>query len=138
MFREAGAWIALVAVTAAIVPGGLARLSSSAQSCCGTRHCPMAGGPQRNVSSSHAVHCEGSGNAAESETLGACPCSISPGSGMVIPPTAFHFTLDTSTVADLFPRDSRLQKRTRSSSAQLRGYHSPLDQPPKASQPELG
>ena len=132
MPRKVSAWIALLALVAALVPGGLAPFSNRGQgnSCCNAGRCPM-GGSQDAMAADMSMHCH-AGRAGVSLGSPICTCSISPDSASIIPPTAFHFTLYVAEIINLArPAIDRTGPAVGSANP-LTGYLFAMDQPPKA------
>ncbi|HEY6291695.1 MAG TPA: hypothetical protein VI455_09080 [Terriglobia bacterium] len=127
MARQFSAWIALVVFAAALVPGGFAPWADrQANSCCRGGRCGMAAGYEPMSGQCHGD------DMAPSRGSFACPCSVSQGSTAVVPATAFRFTLHIATITPFFQQNAGFDGPVFTSTVPLRGYGSPLDQPPKA------
>ena len=114
------AGVTLVALLAALVPGGLAPLFlyAGGSSCCTAGNCPMAAGQMSTPGGCH--HAMGA-NASQGSS--SCECRVSQAPGSAIPPTAFRFTFHLTAVLPVRPVPSI--------AVPLPGYALPLDQPPR-------
>jgi hypothetical protein len=132
MLRKASAWIALVALAAALVPGLAQMGQPSGASCCSAGRCPMTAASHQDLGKDHSRHCDGAGTRSTSQGASTCTCSVSQGSGTTIPPTAFRFSFEFVAETALIQPPSQLQMLASGCAAPLQGYFLLLDQPPKA------
>ena len=128
MRRSISAGITLIALLAALVPGGLAPffLSGAGSCCCTAGHCSMAAGQMSMPGNCH--HAMG---ADASSTSSSCECRVSQAPGSAVSPTAFRFTFHLTTALPVpLPRID-LQRPVPGIEVPLQGYAFPLDQPPR-------
>lgn len=128
MRRSISAGVTLVALLAALVPGGLAPLflSGSGSSCCVTGHCPMAAGQMSMPGECH--HAMGT-NA--SPGASSCECRVSQAPGSAVPPTAFRFSFNRGATVPVALARIDIHRPLMSVAVPLQGYPFPLDQPPR-------
>lgn len=128
MRRSIGAGLTLVALLAALIPGGLSPLflSGSRSCCCLAHQCPMAGGQMRMPGECH--HGMG-GNASPASS--ACSCCVSQAPGSAIPSTAFRFSFDLTAIVPLLLPHIDVHRRAGTVAIALEGYALFLDQPPR-------
>lgn len=126
MGRRVIAWCALVALIAAIVPGGLGSSLTGVRSCCDANgRCAMRTGAV-------AMHCHHAGATTQQDAFARCNCSVSHRTASMVPPTAFHFILQLCAGQSPSVRCPDSAARETASCGPLVGFGSPKHQPPRA------
>jgi hypothetical protein len=126
MLRKVVAWLTLVTLQAAIVPGELASWRASACSCCDRRgQCAMS-----SRRSNMAVHCHDAGAATQDRSMD-CTCKISQGGASMIPPPLFHFIVPLPLGRGLTLPGLEILTLQAVASNPLAGFSSPRHHPPK-------
>jgi hypothetical protein len=127
MRRSIGAGVTLIALLAALVPGGLAPFFSGGSSaCCLPGHCAMLAG--RMSMPGKCYHAMGADASLGSS---ACECRVSQAPGSAVPPTAFRFTFNLVVTVPLSLHRIDVHLPVAGIAVPLQGYTFPLDQPPR-------
>jgi hypothetical protein len=127
MRRSISAGVTLVALLAALVPGGLAPFfSGGSSSCCSAGHCSMPAGQMSMPGNCH--HAMGADASPDSS---ACGCRVSQAPGSAVPPTAFRFTFNLAAIIPVTQPRIDLHRPAAGIAVPLQGYTFSLDQPPR-------